>query len=479
MKKNYFLLLALALGNYALANGNEMISTKKNDKKIFANIDVKITGVKLDKFLVVGGQTYLRATIKNVGTTSVSSIEISWTDGVITQTKRMPAYISVDQQKEIQHPIPLSFSDASVKTRDIKVTISKVNDLDDDNPADNSFTVQNSIVSQFVSKKVVIEEGTGTWCGWCPRGMVALKNVNETYPNDQISIAIHNNDPMAYGEYNGGLAFTGYPRMHVDREIKNVDINPPSVLNYVSTRRAIAAPAILSGDFSISGSQLTANANAKFYINNPNANYKMAAVVLEDNVKGTASNYGQTNYYTNNSNGEMGGYESLPSPVPASQMVYDHVARALLGGYNGQNNSVNTQITDGSTSNYTFNYTIPAEYNKNELNVVLLLIDATDGTIITAGKLSKTLAVNDVTKVKANVNIYPNPAKGDFYLKFEEDGQYDITILDMAGRIVKDYGKIASQSKEMKLDIKALQAGKYMVNISKNGTSFTKNLIIQ
>lgn len=31
----------------------------------------------------------------------------------------------------------------------------------------------------------------------------------------------------------------------------------------------------------------------------------------------------------------MGGFELLPNPVPAAKMTYNHVARAILGGWAG------------------------------------------------------------------------------------------------------------------------------------------------
>lgn len=39
-------------------------------------------------------------------------------------------------------------------------------------------------------RNVVVEEGTGTWCGYCPRGTVAIKRMNEKYPDQFIGIAV-------------------------------------------------------------------------------------------------------------------------------------------------------------------------------------------------------------------------------------------------------------------------------------------------
>ncbi|WP_300670469.1 Omp28-related outer membrane protein [Soonwooa sp.] len=480
MKKFYLLAAALYFCGFSNAStiktGDNPISIKAS-KNAFATNDVQVVSAKLDKFLVAGAQTYIKAVVKNVGTNSISSIEINWNDGTGDHKERIVAYISPGQQKEVTHPIPTSYTDVSTKT--ITVSVTKVNDADDADPSNNSANVMTSVVSQFIPKKVVFEEGTGTWCGWCPRGMVALKQVNEDFPDDQISIGVHNSDPMVVAAYNSGAAFSGFPGMNVDRELKGVDVSPSSIGNYVTNRKQMASPVNLSGDFSIVGDQLTANASAKFFINNPTTNYKMSVVVIEDGVVGTAAGYKQANYYANNAQGEMGGFESLPNPVPADKMVYDHVGRALLGGYSGQAGSVPTAISVGTSANYTFNYTVPAEYKSNNISLALLLIDGADGTIISAAKLNKTLAVNDVSKIGANTTIFPNPAHSEFNIKLTDDATYKITIFDMNGREVKNYGEVKSNSKNIKLQINNLTPGKYLVNIAKDGVSFTKNLLVK
>lgn len=472
MKKLYFIATAFYLTGFMNAS-----STTPANSKAAAENDVQVVNGKINKFLVAGAETSIRITLKNVGTNAISSVEFNWNDGSGDHKEKVTAYINPGQQREITHPIQTSYTD--IASKNITLTITKVNGTDDSNPADNSVVVKTSIVSQFIPKKVVFEEGTGTWCGWCPRGMVALDQVNQEYPDDQISIAVHNGDPMVHAPYNSGAAFAGFPGMNVDRELKGVDINPNSIGNYVATRKLLPAPAKLSGEYSIVNNQLTANVAAQFFIVNDNANYRLAAVVVEDNVQGTANGYRQSNYYAGGGNGPMGGFENLPSTVPANQMVYDHVGRALLGGYTGQTGSIPTAVTDGQIVNYTFNYTVPAEYKQDKLSTVLLLLDASDGSILNAVKLANSaLAVNNIKANAASTVLYPNPAKSEFSLKLAEDGAYTVVIFDVSGKMVKNYGLVKSTSKTIKLPIN-LTPGKYFVNISQAGNSITKDLLVK
>lgn len=440
-----------------------------------ASNDAKLTSGTLPSYILVNTPTDITYKIKNLGGNTITSVELNWNDGtdhIATVATNIPPGGIVD----LVHPVKVNYSDLSPKN--IVATVTKINNTDDANPADNSVNISTIVASQIVPKKVVLEEGTGTWCVWCPRGAVALHKVNEDYPNDQVSVAVHNGDPMTIAAYNSGAAFSGFPGMNVDRQLKGVDVSPTTIGNYVVTRKAMLTPVLLGGNYTIEGSTLTANASAQFFTNMTNANYRLAAIVIEDGVKGTTAGYNQYNAYAGGGNGPMGGYESLPNPVPASIMVYDHVGRELLGGYNGQEGSVPTTITDQQTVNYTFTYTIPSTYNPEKIHVALLLINQADKTVVNATQLQKgALAVSEASLAKTT-SIYPNPAKSDFNLKFAKDGKYNVVIYDMSGKVAVNYGTISTSGKVANLPIKLLP-GKYIVNISQEGISYSKELLVK
>jgi len=72
----------------------------------------------------------------------------------------------------------------------------------------------------FVPKrKVVYEDYTGTWCGWCVRVTTAVQILKEQ-SDDVVILAIHNNDPMAFaGESQLASQFgvAGYPAAKINR----------------------------------------------------------------------------------------------------------------------------------------------------------------------------------------------------------------------------------------------------------------------
>src|SRR5690606_6213490 len=319
---------------------------------------------------------------------------------------------------------------------DIAVTVTEVNSSADPDISNNSQDVSIRVISQDGGTKALIEEGTRTWCQWCRRGAVAMEYMYNNHSDKFVGIAVHNGDPMTNTEYDNAVSFTGFPGMHMDRTYKDVGVSLEIMESYVLWRSAIPNPVSIDVETSVSGNQLTADASATFHSNYTNANLRLAAIVIENNVTGTTSGYIQVNAYAGGGNGPMGGYENLPYTIPASMMVYDHVGRALLGGYDGVAGSVPTTLTDGETVNYTFSYTIPATYDIDQISIAVVVLDADTGYVVNSNMAyAGTLSVNDL-EVNAGFSVYPNPATDIVNLQINQDGKFAVKIYDITGKEV-------------------------------------------
>ena len=83
---------------------------------------------------------------------------------------------------------------------------------------------------------------------------------------------------------------------------------------------------------------------------------------------------------------------------------------------------------------------------------------------------SGTLATDDLSNIKNNISIYPNPAKDVVFVK-SETAITKIELYDFSGKKIKE-----SASKEM--NISSLERGNYLVKITdKEGNTQTKSLI--
>ena len=481
--------LATNLSAYAGQN-NVLVAFRHNDGNAWAdgfaidNVsvyvppanDAKINSIALNRYGVINTNSNLVLNVTNLGSSTISNLTVDWNDGT-SHSQVINVSIAPFATLDVTHPTALNYATAVEKT--IAVNITAVNGGVDADVSNNTGSKLFNSLSQASPKKVVIEEGTGTWCQWCPRGAVAMEQMFQTHPNDFIGIAVHNGDPMTVAEYDGGANFGGFPGCNVDRALLDQSVSSNLFENYYQQRIGLAVPAALS--MTITGTtNKTIVANATFRTVFASANYRLGVIIIEDNVTGTAASYNQSNAYSGGANGAMGGFESLPNPVPAANMVYDHVGRALLGGYSGQANSIPTTITDGLAATYTFNYAIPSTSNSANMSAVAILIDNATGEIVNAEKTSLSAAnVNELETI--GLNVYPNPASGVLNVSFEaNNADFVITLTDLQGRVIssKEMANL-NGTQLVTFSTENIASGSYIVTVASNGTKTTKNVVVK
>ena len=243
------------------------------------------------------------------------------------------------------------------------------------------------------------------------------------------------------------------------------------------------APVDVDVDYTYDAStrKIAVTVNAKFAAD-LNGTYRFNAVITEDNVTGTSSGYAQTNYYAGGAYGPMGGYENLASKVPAADMVYDHVARAILGTFNGWPNSIpSTTITSGETFSHTFTYTVPSSQNPDNINVVGWVSDFTTGEILNAdeGFLWEATGLRENNN-QASLSIFPNPSNGMFNISLKGfSTDVNIKVANIAGQIVQSKSHNITPNRINQLDLENLDSGIYFVTVSDKNSEITSKVIVK
>ena len=230
----------------------------------------------------------------------------------------------------------------------------------------------------FAQKNVLVEELTGTWCQWCPRGFYYGDSLCFTYDN-VIFVAIHCSDPMANDEYYNASGLLGAPSANIGRHFMAQETQNWFAKVEQESQMPSKVSMGITCNYNPETRQLTASVGA-MALENMSGDYRFAAILTEDGVTGPAPAYNQTNSYSGGGHGPMGGYENLPNPIPAERIAYDHVGRQLIGDYAGIEGSFPTSLQSGQSANYEFNYTLDEGYDYNYVRVIGLLI-APDGTI--------------------------------------------------------------------------------------------------
>ena len=79
-------------------------------------------------------------------------------------------------------------------------------------------SAQDVNVDRVPVHRPLIEEYTGTWCGWCVRGLVGMELLRQRFGDEFIGVAYHNDDPMEIMYTNDfPSSFWGYPTAFIER----------------------------------------------------------------------------------------------------------------------------------------------------------------------------------------------------------------------------------------------------------------------
>lgn len=343
---------------------------------------------------VAAGELEINGIARSERDTPITSFDVVYSlDGLDSDVATFDNLnIGFNESYEFAHT---QLANIAVGDHDFELRVQNINgEGDDDDPNNNSLTAQVLCVNEIFQKNVVYEEGTGTWCGWCPRGLVGLNTMAHNYTDGTwIGIGVHNGDPMTVAEYDSGIGtfIGGYPSGVMNRE--NVYDPGLSTLEpaFLMARQDIplAKIEVTAKTWDAGTGEMVVEATSNFAMDLTGTSYNVAMVIVESGLTGTSSQWNQANNYSGGGNGDLIDWDgtnwaNLSNPVPAADMVYQHVGRVLVGGWNGISGAIPTDVTYGTPYTYEFTHTLDASFNPAEVNLVVMLIDATTGIIANA-----------------------------------------------------------------------------------------------
>ena len=434
------------------------------------------------------------AQIRNLGNTAITSFDINLNYNGNSQTKNVTG-VNIASLAVYEITLDQNITLAN-GTNSAVATISNVNgNASDGDSTDNVKSIVIAPVNPAAGKIVVAEEGTGTWCQWCPRGAVFMDLMETNYEGYVAPIAVHNADPMTYTIYDAGMGayLAGYPQVIVDRGTAF----DPSQLEANFLNKVTAAPiAILENGATYNSTTRELKVSVTSTFNSAIAgDYKMACVLTEDSVKGTGSTWSQANAYAGGANGVMGGYELLSNPVPFTKMQYDHVARIICPSFEGYANAFGASVASGASVTHTYTYVLPTTWRTNKMHIINMLINpnggienASNSTIAEAvakGYTSGMEIGTNVTGIQTlagpdAIQIYPNPAGNTATISFDLKSNSAVTLAVYAldGKLIANrvYENL-SGANAIPMDISGFANGVYFVRLTTKDASSTLRLI--
>ena len=441
---------------------------------------------------IAGQNVTPSVSIKNAGVTAITSFKVDVTYNGTTYTQNITG---VNLASLATYNVTMPSMLLVAGSQNVVATVYDINGGVDNDLSDNVLTTTINPVVPAAGKMVVSEEGTGTWCQWCPRGAVFMDDFNTKYQGFWAGIAVHNGDVMTVADYDAGIGplIAGYPSALVDR---GNDVDPSGMSPDFFARLQTPPVATLINGATWDASTRILNVSVKATFALPaTSSYTMACVLTEDDVTGVGAAYNQSNAYAGGGNGVMGGYQSLPNPVPAAQMVYDHVARVIAPSFTGFAGAFPAVVNVGENHIVNFSFTLPATWDENEINIIGMILSP-DGRIDNAGTATIVEAVangyEDGTfagifdalpnQLDAAIKLYPNPAteKATIAIDLKEAKDVSIELYDLNGNLLKaaTYANWLGLS-TVEMNTNQLNAGVYLVKVTIDGEISTKRLVVQ
>lgn len=390
-----------------LGDGWQNYATQKGESAKALAIQARITGDNLPldlmlytdthEYAVVKGEPCkLEFSVKNLCSVAVRNLQVGYSiDGgeeTVCDFKTTMGS-NIDKSFAIEHD---GFS--TTGKHSLKMRVVSINGKDDAYAPNSELVLGLNVKNSLPVQRLVVEEGTGTWCQYCPKGIVGFRKASEAYPNHFIGIAIHRSDNLVTNTYED-LVFESLPNCYFNRNTKSA-IEPSFESIETAVKKLMEKTPVMGVDANVkytdSGKKkISVEALTTFLGAHKGMNYRLSFVLLESGITG----YTQVNAFAGGKLGEMGGFEKLPNPATIDM---DHVAR-MNYSYNGIEGSIPADVEADETTRYTTTLDVPSTIqNPDNCDLVVLVIDAATGRIENGVKVAlgeHTTGIRDAEKV--------------------------------------------------------------------------------
>ncbi len=340
-------------------------------------------------------------------------------------------------------------------------------------------------------RRVVVEEGTGAWCGNCPLGIVSMEAMEEKYPDRILGVGIHNGDSYAFDAYNQYLGIVAFPSGSVNRThsvapavtVNNAfslwdagsfgyhaeeDMKKPTVAN-------ISSIGALGKDGIVGDNTVLISTDVVFAMDEKDADYRLLFLICEDELVGN-----QTNYFYSNPDPALGEWGKDGKYAKSKvKIYYKDVARTIIGtDFGGIKDIFPEKIAAGETYNYMI------EFDMKETNVAVaenahvttMLLDGKTGEVMNASRtyLVPNTGVNETLNPE-QINCY----RQDGYVSTHFtgiSGKADLTLIASDGTLIAQKTTEVSNGQAVTLSAQGYK-GLAILKISVDGKTTIKKFM--
>lgn len=349
-----------------------------------------------DAKVAVNQNFTVNAKLANIGGVSVSSVDYSYSIAGKSLEGKLefatPVAPSLAGEISVAFPIEKM---TELGDFDLDITINKVNGQTNDNIL-SSASCMVSVLPFVPVHRPLLEEFTGTWCGWCPRGYIALEILNEEYGDNIVLAAYHDSDPMQADDFPLNPDLIGFPSATLNRgEVEDPYLGKGTKgFNMKSEVKASMEEPVLA-DIQVEAhwvdaekTDIEVTAETIFLEDMVDAGFKVGFLLISDGLSGREAGWFQSNYFTGQqgySGTELEVLTTWTNKVPG--LVFNDVV-VDTDGLKGVAGSIPENVVYNESYTTLFNYNISANtviQDKDRLTVAAFIINP-DGTILNANK---------------------------------------------------------------------------------------------
>lgn len=277
-------------------------------------------------------------------------------------------------------------TDPNIGCTDVAATNFKSTATEDDCSCKYDYESKvSSTIPQDFTKKILLEEHSGTWCGWCPLAKETSKKL--TANSRVISVEIHYNDEMTadkdkiYNPLKNKYGHPAWPSGMVNRRKSIVGSTfiigesdwAANVTDLLRTEKVAAGIAIESN---LNGNELTVLSHVKINAVADDT-YGLGIYLVEDQVSG----FPQANYASRNTLFQK--YEAYTLPSMIENILHENVARDAIAPLIGGLNIPTAATKNSKLYKKLFKITLPNSIKvKENCQIVAFLINQQTNEIV-------------------------------------------------------------------------------------------------
>lgn len=364
--------------------------------------------IELEKPSIIakaGGKAEIMRTITSYSSNDITSYKILVDNGerlvsYKTDCSNYPIKAGLGTKENVRFTIDVPNA-ISAKNK-VTFTIVEVND----EPNTNTEAVAELKVKtaqEGGTRRTLVEEYTGTACGYCPIGMASMETMKQLYGDKFVGIALHQfnyTDPMFLKSANYyNLGFKGAPSSKIDRAEEKY----PSYLNQIFDKYNSIPPLAdinVNAWWNEDGTAVEAYTDIEPLTND--LNVKIAYVLVADGLSKKSAKWAQSNYYSSENANQW-----------KDDWIYDEFKEFCSGGKYGTDPAVGVVYNDVAIStsyinsetevpayegmalgnvvsnHYTLKYNVSEELNsaidREKVSIVVILEDE-EGNVANVAK---------------------------------------------------------------------------------------------